>query len=105
MKKFDRLYVIGLAVVLMSCVPAFQAGAEGTCYVRRGNLYRSTDGFWRLPFSNGCNYSVFVTVHYQGRSPGVCVGAGGSAEIVLYYGSEEPDAPITWEAEPSKCGG
>src|ERR1700736_351444 len=79
--------------------------ASGDCLVTASPLYRGSDGFWRLPFANGCNDTVFVTVTYKGRRPGACIPPHSSREVTLYFGDNEPDSPISWDAQYSNCGG
>lgn len=101
-----KKYVVPIVAVLAVVLVTFSGDAVAdTCNINRGELYRGDDGFWRLPFSNGCNDTVFVTVTYKGRRPGVCIGAHSSGEVTLYYGENEPDGPIDWEARYSNCGG
>jgi hypothetical protein len=79
--------------------------AAQQCLVKRGQLYKGKDSFWRLPFSNECSKTVFVTVKYKGTRPGVCIAGNSTGEVTLYYGDNPPDAPIDWEVQYSNCNG
>ena len=75
--------------------------------VTRGQIYRDqNDGCSKISFSNGGNDAVFVTVHYRGASPGVCIRSHSSGEVTLYCGGNEPNAAVSIDVQHSStCAG